>query len=124
MRFHFGYQQMWAFWLVGRETAAMEGCPCSNSIGKGRGGSKDEGSAHAITGRAHLALLIDRRLAVKISNKCGRIGECSCRRQSSRETHETLTRRRIVEIRMFGSGRGFLGSIERIDHEHGITGFG
>ena len=124
MRFHFGNQQMRTFGLVGREAAAMEGRAGTHSIRSSRRGSKDKRSAHAIAGGPHLAFLIHARLAVKISDKGCRIGERSCRRQGTGETHQPLTRRRIVEIRMFGGGRGFLGSIERIDHEHGVAGFG
>src|ERR1700677_1020806 len=114
MRFHFGNQQMRTFGLVGLEAAAMEGRAGTHSIGECRRGSKDKSSAHAIAGGPHLAFLIHARLAVKISDKGGRIGERSCRRQGTRETHQRLTRATIFEIGAVGGGRASLGSIESV----------
>ena len=106
VRLHLRDEQVRAVRLVGHEAAAVERCARADAIRKRRRRAHGDRAAHAIAGRADLALLVDGGLAVEPGDERLRIGHVRVRRERAREVHERLARRRVLEVARFAGAVG------------------
>ena len=105
VRVHLRDKQVGAVRLVGHESAAMEGRTGADAVrARPRGAHRDR-AAHAVSGRAHLAVRIDGILGVEEIDKGPRVGDVGVGVERARERNDRVSGVLVLEARALGYDR-------------------